>query len=90
MVGHGVLAPAWHQTRIEVTSGLPTKVDAAALQKLWKLRFDPIVCRHMRLELETDVGVYLTGHYHCVECGQAMLSTSQARGEDHTTGLFTL
>ena len=48
-----------------------TKVQAALLQAKWKQRLNPEPCNHLAQELgESDDG-YLTGTYHCVDCGES-------------------
>lgn len=52
-----------------------TKTEAKALRDKWKLRVDPLACKHPILELESHEGVYLTGTYHCLYCGESIINT---------------
>ena len=47
-----------------------TKTQASELQAKWKQRIDPAPCEHPNQELEASEGGYLTGHYHCTDCGE--------------------
>ena len=49
-----------------------TSAQAAALQAKWKERVDPLPCDHLNQELESRDGVYLTGKYHCIACGESV------------------
>ena len=54
-----------------------TKAEAAELQAKWKLREDGSPCTHSSKQLEHTEGGYLTGSYHCVDCGESFASSSQ-------------
>jgi hypothetical protein len=47
-----------------------TKAEAATLRKKWKLQVDPLSCEHPSQELEVSERGYLTGNYHCTDCGE--------------------
>ena len=49
-----------------------TSAQAAALQAKWKERVDPLPCDHLNQELESRDGVYLTGKYHRIACGESV------------------
>jgi hypothetical protein len=48
-----------------------TKSQARALREKWKQQIVPGICEHTNLELANENG-YLTGHYHCTHCGDAV------------------
>lgn len=53
-----------------------TKTHAAALQAKWKQLPDPPLCEHLDQEMEHSENGYLTGHYHCLVCGESVVHSS--------------
>jgi hypothetical protein len=49
-----------------------TESQAKALREQWKQHVHPVPCEHANLELEKNEKGYLTGHYHCAHCGDAV------------------
>jgi hypothetical protein len=47
------------------------KEQAEALQAKWQQRADPTPCAHLSQELAESDNSYLTGTYHCVDCGES-------------------
>jgi hypothetical protein len=47
-----------------------TKTQAEALRVKWKQQVDPPACEHPSQELEATESGYLTGDYHCTDCGE--------------------
>ena len=60
------------QTPLQVTD--LTKVQAADLQAIWIELGSPL-CEHRRIDLERSEDGYLTGNYHCRECGETIVRT---------------
>ena len=46
-----------------------TDTEAQTLRKTWQ-QWGSATCRHMKRELESNERGYLTGDYHCTECGE--------------------
>jgi hypothetical protein len=53
-----------------------TKAEAEVLRAKWKQQVDPPVCEHPNQELEGSEGGYLTGNYHCTDCGESVAHPS--------------
>ena len=47
-----------------------TKAEAEIQRVKWKQQVDAPTCEHLNQELETNEMGYLTGTYHCVDCGE--------------------
>jgi hypothetical protein len=47
-----------------------TTAEAEALRVKWKQRVHPLPCQHLNQELESGDAGYLTGTYHCLDCGE--------------------
>jgi hypothetical protein len=47
-----------------------TKTEAEVLRVKWKQQVDLPACTHSKLELESIGEAYLTGNYHCIDCGK--------------------
>lgn len=56
-----------------------TKLDAEILRKLWNFRLAPATCQHPKLELENYEGVYVNGHYYCLQCGESVVRQLQCQ-----------
>jgi hypothetical protein len=51
-----------------------TKAQANKLQAKWREQGDPLpLCEHRNQEMEHNEGGYLTGNYHCTDCGEHVL-----------------
>ena len=51
-----------------------TKAQAAQLEAKWKEQGDPLpLCEHPNQELEASEGGYVTGNYHCTDCGESFV-----------------
>ena len=49
-----------------------TNTEAAVLQTEWKQLVNPPRCEHLSLGLQSRDGVYLTGKYYCLACGESV------------------
>lgn len=49
-----------------------TKAQAEVLRMKWKQQVDPPACEHPNQELEGSEDGYLTGNYHCTDCGESI------------------
>lgn len=47
-----------------------TKAEAAIVRVKWKQQADLPTCEHSNQELEASERGYLTGNYHCNDCGE--------------------
>ena len=47
-----------------------TKTQAAQLQAQWQAQGDKLLCEHPNQEMEDSEGGYLTGNFHCTDCGE--------------------
>ena len=50
-----------------------TKAQAAQLQAHWKAQGDHPLCEHPNQEMEDSEGGYLTGNFHCTDCGEYLV-----------------
>jgi hypothetical protein len=51
---------------------LMTNTEAVALQTKWTKLVNPTRCEHLSLGLQSRDGVYLTGKYYCLACGESV------------------
>jgi hypothetical protein len=49
-----------------------TRNEAAMLRAGWQLLTPTPTCMHVMLEIELNESGFLTGHYICVVCGEAV------------------
>ena len=56
-----------------------TDAEAQILRDTWA-KWGDALCRHSKLELESNEGGYLTGNYHCTECGACVAKKVRAMG----------
>lgn len=49
-----------------------TKAQADEVRVKWKQRVHPLPCEHLNQELESGDAGYLTGTYHCLDCGESV------------------
>jgi hypothetical protein len=58
-----------------------TESQAKALRDKRKQQGDAVPCEHPYLELEKSEKGYLTGHYHCTDCGEPVAKQVGTSGE---------
>jgi hypothetical protein len=59
-------------TGIQQLENVMTRRQAAELRMKWNQQGNSPPCAHSRLELERSDNGYLTGHYICIVCGEAV------------------
>ncbi|HEY6262399.1 MAG TPA: hypothetical protein VIW47_12450 [Nitrospiraceae bacterium] len=50
-----------------------TKSQAAQLQAQWEARGGKPLCEHPNQKMEDSEGGYLTGNFHCTDCGEYLV-----------------
>ncbi len=68
-----------------------TKAQAAQLEAKWKEQGDPLpLCEHPNQELEASEGGYLTGNYHCTDCGESVAKKRELQASRRISDRLTL